>query len=270
MDAQPVLFLAHGSPLLALEGGAWGEAMAALGRSLPGVRAFLVCSAHWETPGPFRLSSADVPGILHDFGGFPEALYRLDYPAPGAPELASQAAARLRQAGLEAVLDPARPLDHGAWVPLRYLAPQASVPVLQISLPRPRTPALLRAAGRALAPLRQQGVVIVASGGLVHNLHRQAWAGEAAPEPWASAFQAWMDDALEVGGPEAVEGWPDAPGAMEAVPSTEHLDPLFLALGATGGRPVRLHDGWQHRNLSLASYRWDGLGPLEPGLPEQP
>lgn len=270
MDAQPVFFIAHGSPLLALEGGAWAEAMASLGRSLQGARAFLVCSAHWETPGPFRLSSAEVPGILHDFGGFPEALYRLDYPAPGAPELAAHAAAGLRQAGLEAVLDPARPLDHGAWVPLRHLAPGASIPVLQLSLPRPRTPALLRAAGRALAPLRQEGVVIVASGGLVHNLRRLAWAGEEPPEPWAAAFQAWMDAALEVGGPEAVEGWPSAPGAADAVPTTEHLDPLFLALGAVGGAPVRIHDGWQHRNLSLASYRWDRPAPLDPRLPEQP
>lgn len=195
----PSVFLAHGSPMLALDGEAWGEAVSALGRGLPPLRAILVCSAHWEAPGPFRLSSAATPGVMHDFGGFPEALYRLDYPAPGSPDLAGEAAGLLRNAGLEAVLDPKRPLDHGAWVPLRYLRPEADIPVVQLSLPRPRTPGLLLAAGRALAPLRHRGVLILGSGGIVHNLGRLDWQSGTEPRPWAQAFQRWVHERLAAG-----------------------------------------------------------------------
>ncbi len=250
----PALFLAHGSPMLALDGEAWGEAVAALGLALPRPRAILVCSAHWEEAGPFRLTSAEAPGVLHDFGGFPEAVYSLGYPAPGLPGLATEAAALLRQAGLEAMLDPARALDHGAWVPLRYLAPEAKVPVVQLSLPRPRTPELLWAAGRALAPLRQSGVLILGSGGIVHNLRRLDWEGASGPEPWASAFEGWIRERLAAGDARALMEWRQAPGAMESVPTSEHLDPLFVAMGAAGGPPETLFDGWQLGNLSLSSY----------------
>ncbi len=240
--------------MLALDGGAWGEAVSALGLALPRSRAILVCSAHWEAAGPFRLSSAEAPGVLHDFGGFPEALYSLDYPAPGLPSLAAEAAALLRQAGLEAVLDPARPLDHGAWVPLRYLAPEAKVPVVQMSLPRPRTPELLLAAGRALAPLRQSGVLILGSGGIVHNLRRLDWEGASGPEPWASTFEGWIRERLAAGDARALMEWQQAPGAVESVPTSEHLDPLFVAMGSAGGPPEILFEGWQLGSLSLASY----------------
>jgi 4,5-DOPA dioxygenase extradiol len=254
--ALPTLFLAHGSPMLALDGEAWGPAMTALGKSLPAVRAILVCSAHWEAAGPFRLSSAKAPGVLHDFGGFPEALYALDYPAPGSPDLAARAAGLLQGAGLEAVLDPGRALDHGAWVPLRYLAPDAAVPVVQLSLPRPRTPAQLLAAGRALAPLRREGVLILGSGGIVHNLRRLDWDGGTGPRPWAKAFDDWVREHLQTGTAEALTEWPEAPGAAEAVPTSEHLDPLFVALGAAEGAPAPVFEGWQLGSLSLASYRF--------------
>ena len=180
--------------MLALEGEAWGEAVSALGRRLPPLRAILVCSAHWQAAGPFRLSSATAPGVMHDFGGFPEALYGLDYPAPGSPGLADEAAGLLREAGLEAVLDAQRPLDHGAWVPLRYLRPEADLPVVQLSLPRTRTPGLLLAAGRALAPLRSRGVLILGSGGIVHNLTRVRFDLHRPPvEPWARAFDGFSN-----------------------------------------------------------------------------
>lgn len=250
----PSLFLAHGSPMLALEGGAWGEAVADLGRRLPPLRAILVCSAHWEAPGEFRLSSAAQPGIMHDFGGFPEVLYTLDYPAPGLPGLAAEAAGLLQEAGLKAVLDPLRPLDHGAWVPLRYLMPGAGVPVVQLSLPRPRTPELLLAAGRALAPLRERGVLILGSGGIVHNLRRLDWADATGPQPWASQFDRWVRGRLQEGDVDALAGWTKAPGAEPSVPTSEHLDPLFVALGAGGGAPATLFEGWQLGSLSLSSY----------------
>lgn len=252
----PSLFLAHGSPMLALDGGAWGEAVSALGRQLPPLSAILICSAHWEAPGPFRVSSAEVPGVMHDFGGFPDALYALDYPANGSPALAAEAAGLLNEAGLEAMLDPQRPLDHGVWVPLRYLVPEAGVPVAQLSLPRPRTPGLLMAAGRALAPLRERGVLILGSGGIVHNLRRLDWEGAAGPQPWAIAFERWIRERLIAGDEAALMDWRGAPGAAESVPTSEHLDPLFVALGAAGGPPEPLFEGWQLGSLSLASYRF--------------
>ncbi|WP_243321716.1 class III extradiol ring-cleavage dioxygenase [Geothrix sp. SG200] len=250
----PTLFLAHGSPMLALEGGAWGRAVSALALRLPPLRGILVCSAHWEAAGPMRLSSSKRPGVMHDFGGFPEELYSLDYPAPGSPELAAEAANLLNAAGLEAELDDHRPLDHGTWVPLRYLAPGAEVPVVQLSLPRPRTPERLLAAGRALAPLRRSGVLILGSGGVVHNLRRLDWQDASAPQPWGLAFQAWVRARLEAGHLEALADWRKAPGASESVPTSEHLDPLFVAVGAARSSPEPVFEGWQLGSLSLESY----------------
>jgi 4,5-DOPA dioxygenase extradiol len=252
--APPSLFLAHGSPMLALDGGDWGRAISAFGQRLPPLRAILVCSAHWEATGPFQLSSAEIPGVMHDFGGFPAELYALDYPAPGCPELAKEAAALLGGASLEAVLDPKRPLDHGVWVPLRYLMPEASIPVVQLSLPLHRTPELLLAAGRALAPLRESGVLILGSGGIVHNLRLLDWGGTSGPASWSLGFERWIRQRLAAGDVEALADWRQAPGSAESVPTTEHLDPLFVALGAAGGPPEPLFDGWQLGSLSLSSY----------------
>jgi 4,5-DOPA dioxygenase extradiol len=243
--------------MLALDGEAWGSTLSAFGRNMVRPRAILVCSAHWEAPGAFQLSSAERPGVMHDFGGFPEALYQLDYPAPGSPALAARAADLLRDAGLEAELDAQRSLDHGTWVPLRYLAPEADIPVVQLSLPRPRTPEQLLAAGRALASLRREGVLLVGSGGIVHNLRRLDWeGGAAAPQPWASAFQGWVEEQLANGDAAALAGWRQAPGAADSVPTSEHLDPLFVALGAAGTAPSSLFSGWQLGSLSLASYEF--------------
>jgi 4,5-DOPA dioxygenase extradiol len=193
---------------------------------------------------------------MHDFGGFPEALYALDYPAPGSPELAEEAAQLLRGAGLEAVLDAQRPLDHGAWVPLRHLRPEADIPVVQLSLPVPRAPGLLLAAGRALAPLRERGVLILGSGGIVHNLRRLDWEGAAGPQPWALQFELWIRERLATGDEKSLLAWPQAPGAAESVPTTEHLDPLFVALGAAHGAPSPIFEGWQLGSLSLTSYQF--------------
>lgn len=240
--------------MLALDGGAWGEALAALGAKLPPLRAVLVCSAHWESPGTFRISSAPQPGVMHDFGGFPEALYRLDYPAPGEPGLAREVADLLGSQGLEAALDSSRRLDHGAWAPLRHLLPDARVPVVQLSLPRPRTPELLVSAGRALSTLRDQGVLILGSGGLVHNLGRLDWSDASAPATWAMAFETWVLERLALGDLESLLRWPEGPHAAEAVPTSEHLDPLWFALGAgQGTAPQVLFQGWQLGSLSLTS-----------------
>ena len=252
--AIPPLFLAHGSPMLALEGGAWGRQLRALGAALPPLRGVVVCSAHWETAAGFRVTASTRPPILHDFGGFPEPLYALDYPATGDPALAERVAGLLAATGAEVALDPDRGLDHGTWVPLRYLLPEARVPVVQVSLPRSRAPRRLWAAGQALASLREQSILILGSGGLVHNLSRLDWTEASGPQPWALAFEGWLMDRLSEGDLAGAMDWTRAPGAALAVPSTEHLDPLWLALGAAAGAPLRsIFEGWQLGSLSLRS-----------------
>ncbi|MDE3034236.1 MAG: dioxygenase, partial [Acidobacteriota bacterium] len=185
----------------------------------------------------------------------PEPLYGLRYPAPGSPDLASRVVSLLGDAGFEAAVDADRGLDHGVWVPLLHLLPEARVPVVPLSLPRLRAAGSLWQAGRALAPLREEGVLILGSGGLVHNLGRLDWTGATGPQPWAVAFEGWILDRLASTDPAGALDWSGAPGAALAVPSSEHLDPLWLALGAAGsGASVRtLFKGWQLGSLSLRS-----------------
>ncbi|HET6330859.1 MAG TPA: class III extradiol ring-cleavage dioxygenase [Holophagaceae bacterium] len=255
---QPVLFISHGSPMRALEGGAWGDALRGLGQSLDPV-AILVVSAHWETEGAPRVTASPQPGVIHDFYGFPEPLYGLDYPSPGSLPLAERILACLRKTGIEAVLDPERPLDHGAWAPLIHLFPKADRPVLQLSEPLERTPRSLYAMGQALAQLREEGLLIIGSGGIVHNLRRLEWGSEAAPEAWAGNFDAWAASRLEAGDADALLDWRrKAPDPALAHPRSEHWDPLFAALGAAGdAKPRTVFEGWEHRNLSLRSLIWD-------------
>lgn len=249
-----MIFLAHGAPTLALEGGAWGPALREYGKSLHRPGAILVISAHWEATGAPRITSASRPGVIHDFGGFPEALYHLDYPAMGDPLLA----ARLGKA-LCADLDGSRPLDHGVWVPLRWMFPEAEYPVLQLSLPRPRDFASLLRLGEALREFRDEGFLIVGSGGLVHNLRRLDWEGGGNPEPWALEFEDWVLHALLTMGPqEFAAALPGAPHLSDAVPTNEHFDPLLVCLGAAGPDAGfrTLFSGWQMRNLSLRCLEW--------------
>ncbi|HJW43246.1 MAG TPA: class III extradiol ring-cleavage dioxygenase [Geothrix sp.] len=255
---QPVLFVSHGTPMRALEGGAWGEALGRLGATLT-AKAILAISAHWEAPEPLRISSSPKPETLHDFGGFPEALYAIEYPAPGDPALASRTAGLLQAAGHEARLDAERPLDHGTWSPLVHMVPDASIPVVQVSLPRPRDPRELFAIGQALAPLRDEGVLILGSGGIVHNLRRLDWHGRGdQPEAWSLAFDAWAAEALAEGDTESLLDWERrAPDPHTAHPSTEHWDPLLVALGAAGEeRLTTVYEGFEMGNLSLRSVAW--------------
>lgn len=234
----PTLFLSHGSPMLAVDPGVPGAEWRRLADTLPRPTALLVVSAHWTTPEP-ALSLAATPDTVHDFGGFPPALYALEYPAPGAPELAREAAALLQEAGVTAALAPARGLDHGAWVPLRHMYPEADIPVTQLSV-QPRHDAAWHVAlGRALAPLRERGVLVLASGSLTHNLYDFDFAEYAIDRalPYVREFQAWMAAALADADGARLQRWQDAPGAARAHPTPEHLLPLFVAWGAAGAAP---------------------------------
>lgn len=230
---MPVLFLSHGAPTLPLEPGETGAAWRRLGEQLPRPSAILMVSAHWETAIP-TVSRATQPGTIHDFSGFPAELYQLRYPAPGAPELAEATAAALQQAGIQVQFDDARGLDHGAWVPLSLMFPQADIPVTQLSVQLQRDPAWHIALGRALRRLREQGVLIIGSGSLTHNLRAVFRHPTGAPAPdWVTEFCDWIAARITEGNLDALSAYRTlAPHAAENHPTDEHLLPLFVALGA--------------------------------------
>lgn len=255
--ALPSLFVSHGSPMLALDPGAAGAFWAELGKSLPRPAAVLAVSAHWMTTAP-ALSRAERPTTIHDFYGFPEPLYRLSYEPPGAPALADRAAALLEAAELAPALDPARGLDHGAWVPLRSIYPEADVPVTQLSIQPRRDARWHFKLGEALAPLRQENILILATGGAVHNLRDLAREG-GEPPAWARRFDDWLAEKLAAGDTQALLDWERAPEARRAHPSEDHFLPIFVAMGAAGrgahGR--RIHQGFELGSLSLAAFQFD-------------
>ena len=254
----PTLFLSHGSPTHALDAGAAGKAWERLGRTLPRPRALLIASAHWETNLPL-LSGNPKPETIHDFFGFPEPLYRIRYAAPGEPEIAARALAALQRARFTAAIDGCRGLDHGAWSPLLHMYPQAEIPVVQVSLQTALGPRHHLALGRALGPLAAEGVLLVGSGHLTHNLRDRRPDG-AAPLAYAREFQDWTDARIRDRDLEALADYRSrAPHAARAHPTEEHFLPLFFALGAAGTdyRAERLHDGIESGALAMDAYRFD-------------
>ncbi|OOW05826.1 dioxygenase [Pseudomonas sp. MF6396] len=253
----PSLFISHGSPMLALEPGASGPALARLAAQLPRPRAIVVMSAHWETT-ELRVTSNPHPPTWHDFGGFPAALYAVQYPAPGDPQLAEQVRQRLNEAGLPTTLDAKRPFDHGAWVPLSLMYPAADIPVVQVSLPSQHGPAYQQQVGQALAALREEGVLLIGSGSITHNLRELDWhAGPESVEPWALAFRDWIIDKLAAGDTPALHDYRrQAPFAVRNHPSDEHLLPLYFARGA-GERFAIEHQGFTLGALGMDIYRFD-------------
>ncbi|PMY39025.1 dioxygenase [Pseudomonas sp. GW456-L14] len=252
----PSLFISHGSPMLALDPGASGPALARLAAELPRPKAIVVVSAHWESQD-LRVSSNPQPQTWHDFGGFPAALFAVQYPAPGQSELAEQVAQLLRADGLPAQLDDQRPFDHGVWVPLSLMYPQADIPVVQVSLPSRLGPALQTQVGHALSSLRQQGVLLIGSGSITHNLHELDWhAGPESIEPWAKAFRDWMIEKLAANDEAALHDYRhQAPNAVRSHPSDEHLLPLYFARGA-GGEFSIAHQGFTMGALGMDIYRF--------------
>lgn len=233
-----------------------------LGLAVPAPKAILAVSAHWQERVP-TASMAEAPATLHDFSGFAAELYLLRYPAPGAPALAMRALALLAQAGIAAADDPERGLDHGAWVPLSVMYPQAQVPVAQLSLTHSGGPAAHFALGRALAPLRDEGVLILASGGVTHNFSWLNWDADEAQAPFApaQAFADWVAERLAQGNSESLAAYRGTANGAAAHPSEEHFLPLFVALGAALGAvpytaPRRCAPRFNYGALSMDAYLW--------------
>lgn len=261
---MPTLFISHGSPMHALHPGAAGEAWAALADRLPRPKAILVASAHWESELPMVTTSA-APETVHDFAGFPPELYRVRYPAPGAPELAERVLALLAAAGLPASANGCRGLDHGAWVPLLRLYPDADVPVVQLSVQPALGAAHHLALGAALAPLTGAGVLVMGSGHMTHNLrewiqHARSHGMRAADTPaapYVQAFRDWIARALLTDDRAALASWKTAaPHAARAHPSDEHFLPLPLAYAAAGPAPAveRIDAGVDAGVLAMDAY----------------
>jgi 4,5-DOPA dioxygenase extradiol len=260
MTTAPAAFLAHGSPMSALGGDAHAAALGAWGDAHRELRAIVVVSAHWQKPLPLAITSWERAPLIYDFGGFPAELYRIQYPAPGDPELAATLDSHLRTAGVPATLEPGRGLDHGAWVPLRLTWPGASIPVVQISLPG-ISPRDLFALGAALRPLRRDGIAIVGSGGIVHNLRRVVFQDkDAAVEPWAAAFDNWVAARVDGRDFDALFDYGAQPGAALSVPTSEHFDPIFVALGAASAdeRAQTIYAGFHYGTISMRSFAFGG------------
>ncbi|WP_101927309.1 MULTISPECIES: DODA-type extradiol aromatic ring-opening family dioxygenase [Luteimonas] len=261
MPVLPSLYISHGSPMTALTPGLVGERLAALARDLPRPRAIVVASAHWLTARP-RVGGAAAPATVHDFGGFPQALFDLRYPAPGEPGLAQRIAALLDAAGLPASVDPARGLDHGVWVPLHLLFPDAAIQVVPLSIQPHAGPAHQFALGRALAPLREDGVLLVGSGSITHNLHEGRGADPEVEAPYVRPFIGWIEQRLAADDLAALLDYRrQAPFAQRAHPTDEHLLPLFFAMGAAGGERLgarRIDAGIDMGFLAMDLYRFDG------------
>jgi 4,5-DOPA dioxygenase extradiol len=259
MTALPAVFVSHGSPMLILEDVPARRFLAGLGALLPRPEAVLVMSAHWGTRAP-AVSVAARPETIHDFHGFPDALYQQLYPAPGAPDVAARAADLLAAAGHTAVRVPDYGLDHGAWAPLKLAYPAADIPVAQIATQPAADPRHHFALGAALRPLREAGVLLMGSGSFTHNLGALSRApGEVPTAPFARAFIDWMVAAAEQGRVEDLLDYrAKAPFARENHPTDEHLLPFFFALGAAtpGHGAERLHDGVMYGALAMHTFRF--------------
>jgi 4,5-DOPA dioxygenase extradiol len=255
MNRSPSLFVSHGAPTYALAPGLPGAQLAAFAKGLPTPRAVLVLSPHWMTRG-VAVCTQPRAEAMHDYGGFPEPLYGIRYAPPGAPDVASRAISLLAAAGFAPGTQATRALDHGAWVPLRFMYPDANVPIFQISMPHDLTPLRAMQLGAALSPLRDEAVLIVGSGSLTHNLYEVEFDNPLAT-PYVSEFVGWVRHAVVSRDLDALaHTMTRAPHAQRAHPSTEHLLPLLFAAGAADASAANgvLQGGTQHGNLSMESY----------------
>ncbi len=264
---QPSIFLPHGGGPCFFMKWTWGPAdtwqatrafLEGLSVSLPEKpKALLVISGHWEEQA-FTVGSGVSPKLIFDYSGFPEHTYKLTWPAPGSPALATRTKELLGEAGLTAIFDPSRGYDHGVFVPLKVAFPEAEIPVVTLSLAASLDPALHIAAGRALVPLRDEGVLIVGSGMSFHNLRAYM---QPETQERARKFDQWLTNAIESEEKRRIqflEHWREAPFAGFAHPREEHLLPLMVAAGAGGGAPGKHVFSDEPMGAAISAYRFDG------------
>ena len=257
----PALFVSHGAPNMILYKSAAREFLSEYGAELGKPKAIVSVSAHFLTREP-AIVVDEKPAMIYDFGGFERELYSIVYPAPGAPELAPRVTDLLTAAGIPVHGVEHRGYDHGTWVPLKLLYPEADVPVLQLSVQPKADPAHHYRIGQALAPLRDEGVLVIGSGSFTHNLGEVfSGGGMAAPDapakPWMNDFRDWMDEKIVAGDTEALLAYRSkAPNAVRNHPTDEHLLPLYVAMGAGGLPAARVHYSHQYGALALDAYRF--------------
>ena len=258
--ALPSLFVPHGAPTFALWPGAAGAALANIANTIDRPRAIVIVSAHWEAPVP-TVGTADRLDTIHDFWGFPEALYALRYPATGCREAAEEVAQAIATAGLPVARDATRGLDHGAWVPLRLMFPDADIPVVPLSLQSHGGPEAALALGQALAPLTARGFLVIGSGSVTHNLRDYQLAGRNGGQTpaYVRAFADWLADHVKaLDWPALLDYRRQTPHGVQAHPSEEHLLPFYVALGAAGPQPTveRFHAGIDDFVIAMDAYQF--------------
>jgi len=252
-DPAPVIFAGHGHPIIALRKNAFAESLSALGRRIEKPRAVLVVSAHWLTRSIF-VSSSERPGTIHDFGNFDPGLFEIEYPCPGSPVVADEILELLIGLPVESV---DRGLDHGAWQVLMYLFPEANIPILQISLDMTLKPADHCKLARMLAPLRDRGILILASGNICHNLYELNWNDENAPvDPRIKAFDAWVKQRLNEGDIESLSNFQLEQNSQYSVPTIDHYLPFLYAaaLRQEHEKIEYFYEGFNYRTLSMRSF----------------
>lgn len=256
LQTLPGLFISHGSPMLALNPEQVGPALERLSVNLPRPEAIIVMSAHWES-NALEVNTGIRPETWHDFRGFPPQLYQLRYPAPGQPELAEQILGLLSEAGFSAYANNSRPRDHGVWMPLLHMYPDADIPVIEISLRINMTAHDIYKIGQTLAHLREQQVLLIGSGSITHNLRELSWDGTAADVPvWASDFRNFVVHKLAHSDYDAILDWSNIPHMARNHPTLEHFAPIFFAMG-TGSRFSLVHSSFSMGSLGMDVYRFD-------------
>ena len=262
MAQLPTLFVSHGAPTLAIDDSAARHFLEALGRSLGKPKAILVLSAHFDTATP-TVTASPAPETIYDFWGFPDALYDITYPAPGSPPLAARVSDLLSTQGLPVQADNERGLDHGAWIPLSLMYPDADVPVVQLSIDARKGTDYHFRRGEALRPLREEGVLIIGSGGVTHNLSYAIGAPQDAPMvDWAITFREWVAEAIAADRRDDLANYRAvAPDASRNHPTDEHFLPLLATMGATtSGEPrQQIHASDAHRALAMDAYLFGSM-----------
>jgi 4,5-DOPA dioxygenase extradiol len=259
MTRMPSLFVSHGSPETAIRDTPASRFLQGFAATLPRPRVILVASAHWETAHPV-VATAGKPSTVYDFGGFDPRLRQIKYSAPGAPDVSMHAGELLAGAGFDVTADPGHGWDHGVWVPLHLMYPAQDIPIAQVSIQPQQNPAHHYRIGQALKPLRDEGVLIIASGALTHNLG--AFRGQpvdAPAPPWVSEFADWFETKLTTDRRrDTLDYRTKAPHAVQNHPEDEHLLPLYVALGATDeAEPiVRAHASYEHAVLAMDVYKF--------------